>query len=113
MVNVWLPLQLNKKIETELLFTDTDSLTYEIKSEIVYPDYYRDKHLLDLSKYPKDSNIFDPVNEKVIGKTKDVLIGKSNHKFIGIKWKMHCFRSDDGKVSNTAKEINTAIELNV
>ena len=55
-----------------MLFTDTDSLTYEIKSEDVFEDFYKDKHLFDLSNYPKDSKFFDPVNEKVIGKMKDV-----------------------------------------
>ena len=36
MVDVWLPLQLNlKNFDAELLITDTDSLTYEAKSEDV------------------------------------------------------------------------------
>ena len=61
-----------KKIDAELLFTDTESLNYEIKSEDVYEDFYKDKHLFDLSNYPKDSKFFYPVNEKVIGKMKDV-----------------------------------------
>ena len=33
-----------KKIDAELLFTDTDSLTYEIKSEDVYEEYFKHKH---------------------------------------------------------------------
>ena len=55
-----------------MLFTDTESLTYEIKSEDVYEDFYKDKHLFDLSNYRKDLELFYPVNEKVIGKMKDV-----------------------------------------
>ena len=36
---------LNKNhIDAELLFTDTDSLTYEIKSEDVCEEYFRHKH---------------------------------------------------------------------
>ena len=31
-------------IDAELLFTDTDSLTYEIKSEDVYEEYFKHKH---------------------------------------------------------------------
>ena len=31
-----------KKFDAELLFTNTESLTYEIKSEDVYEDFYRD-----------------------------------------------------------------------
>ena len=30
--------------------------------------FYKDKHLFDLSNYPKDSKIFDPDDEKVIVK---------------------------------------------
>ena len=44
---------IKKHFDTELLFTDTDSLNYEIKSEDVYEDLYKDKHLFDLSNYPK------------------------------------------------------------
>ena len=61
-----------KKILILNCYLLTDSLNYEIKSENVYEDFYKDKHLFDLSNYPKDSKFFDPVNEKVIGKMKDV-----------------------------------------
>ena len=63
---------IKKNIDAELLFTDTDSLTYEIKSEDVYEKVFKHKYLFDLSNYPKNSKFFDPVNEKVIGKMKDV-----------------------------------------
>ena len=63
---------IKKHFDAELLFTDTDSLTYEIKSEDVYEEFFKHKLLFDLSNYPKDSKFFDPVNEKVIGKMKYV-----------------------------------------
>ena len=44
-----------KKFDAELLFTDTDSLTYEITSEDIYEEFFKNKHLLDFSNYPKDS----------------------------------------------------------
>ena len=53
------------------MFTDTDSLTYEIKSENVYEDSFKWKDLLDFSNYLRDSKFFDDTNKKVIGKTKD------------------------------------------
>ena len=34
------------------MFTDTDSLVYEIKREDVYEDFYKDKNLFDFSDYP-------------------------------------------------------------
>ena len=37
---------IKKHFDTELLFTDTDSLTYEIKSD-VYDNFFKHKHLFD------------------------------------------------------------------
>ena len=52
----------------ELLFTDTDSLTYEIKSENVYKDFYKWEELFDFSNYSKESTFYHDTNKKVIGK---------------------------------------------
>ena len=108
MVDVWLPLLL----DAELLFTDKDSLTYEIKSEDVYEDFYKDKHLFDLSNYPKDSKFFDPVNEKVIGKMKDAHKEKPIHEFVRKKSKMYSTLWDDGKEFSTATGVNITMEFN-
>ena len=54
----------------------THSLAYEIKSEDVYEEFFKHKHLFDFSNYPNDSKFFDPINKKVIGKMKDVSEGK-------------------------------------
>ena len=69
MVNVWLSLQLClKNLDTKLLFTDTYSLPYEIKSEDTYEEFFKHKHLLEFGNYPKDSKFFDKTNKKVISK---------------------------------------------
>ena len=47
-----------------MLFRDTDSLVYDIETDDVYEDFYKDMHSFDLSSYPKDSKFFDSVNEK-------------------------------------------------
>ena len=39
----------------KLLFTDSDSLVYDIKDSNVYDQCFKDKHLFGLSGYPKDS----------------------------------------------------------
>ena len=41
-------ISLKKKINAELLFTDTDSVTYEIKSENVYENFLSRKIYLTL-----------------------------------------------------------------
>ena len=50
------------KFDATLLFTDTDSLVYEIKTEDVYEDFSGDKNLFGFSEYPINSKFFDPVN---------------------------------------------------
>ena len=49
---------IKKIFDANLLFTDTDSLTYEMKSENVYKEFLKYKHLFDLINYPKDSKFF-------------------------------------------------------
>ena len=43
------------KSNANLLFRDTDSLVYEIKTNDLCEDFYKDKDLFDFSDYPKDS----------------------------------------------------------
>ena len=44
---------IKKNFNAKLLFTDTDSLTYEIKSENVYKECFQWKDLFDFSNYSK------------------------------------------------------------
>lgn len=53
------------------LFTDTDSLTYEIEAEYVYKQFWKDIDKFDNSGYSRDSAYFDPTNKNVIGKFND------------------------------------------
>ena len=39
----------------KLLFTDTDNLVYEIETDHVYEDFYKDNNKFDFSEYPRDS----------------------------------------------------------
>ena len=49
-----------KNFYTKLLLTDTDSLTYEIKSETVYEEFFKRKDLFYFSNNSKDSmNLLD------------------------------------------------------
>ena len=58
---------IKKNFDAELLFADTDSLTYEIKSENVYEEFLTGK----ICNYSKDLKFFDETNKKVIGKMKN------------------------------------------
>ena len=57
-----------KNFEAKLLFSDRDSLTYEIKSENVYKKIFKWKDLFDFSNYSKNSNFFDKTNKKLLAK---------------------------------------------
>ena len=103
---------LKKKINAELLLTDTDSLTYKIKSENVYEEFYKGKDLFDFSNYSEDSKFFDDTNKKVIGKMKDEYGGVIIDQFIGLKSKMYSIKKIDGSESSTAKGVNIATEFN-
>ena len=59
---------IKKNFDAELLFTDTDSLTYEIKSENTYEEFSKWKDLFDFSNFSKDSKFFNETNKKVTGK---------------------------------------------
>ena len=64
---------IKKHFDAELLFTDTDSLTYEIKSEDVYEELFKRNE----------------TNKKVAGKMKDESEGKIIGVFVGLKSKMY------------------------
>ena len=74
------------KFNSRLLFTDTDSLVYEIEGgDDVYEKIYSDKDLFDFSDYSKNSKFCDATTKKVIGRMKDELSGKIISEFIGLK----------------------------
>ena len=91
------------------MFTDADSLVYEIKTEDVHEDFYLDKNLFDFSDYPLDSKFFDPINKKVIGKMKDEFKGKIINRCTGLKSKMYLLISVDNEEDTKAKGVNKKI----
>lgn len=93
-----------KYTDCQLLFTDTDSLFYHIKTEDAYEDFYRDKELFDNSDYSETSKYFSKENKKVIGKFKDEAAGRPILEFIGLKSKMYSYTTEE-KNNKTAKGV--------
>ena len=58
---------IKKHFDFGLLFTDTDSITYEIKSD-VYEELFKRKHLFDFSNRRKNPKFFDEPDQKVLVK---------------------------------------------
>ena len=95
--------------KAKLLFTDTDSLTYEIEAKDVYKDFWKDKDRFDNSDYSKDSKYHDDTNKKVIGKFKDEAVGVPICEFAGLRSKMYSYIKDNQKGGKTAKGIKKNI----
>jgi hypothetical protein len=95
--------------KARLLFTDTDSLCYEIECEDIYQDMWEQRELYDLSNFPQDAeeltaHFFDKSNKKVLGKFKDECDGKPASSFVGLRPKMYSLKVGE-KEKQTAKGI--------
>ena len=108
----WLKKYIKRKYNGKLLFTDTDSLVYENKTDEVYENFYGDKNLFDFRDYQGDSYFFHPVNKKVIGKMKDEFEGRTIGEFVGLKSKMYSLVDIDGKEKKKAKGVNKNVVKN-
>ena len=95
--------------KAKLLFTDTDSLTYEIEADDVYLDFWNDKDRFDNSDYPESSPYFDKMNKKVIGKFKDEVSGIPIIEFVGLRSKMYSYIKDNDEGGKTAKGIKKIV----
>ena len=89
----------------KLLFTDTDSLTYEIETVDAYKDFWTDKDMFDNSDYPENLPYYCNTNKKIIGKFKDEASGIPITEFVGLKYKMYSYVKDNEKGGKTAKGI--------
>ena len=98
--------------KAKLLFTDTDSLMYEIETEDFYKDISGDvKNRFDTSDYPYNhkSGIPTGCNKKVLGMFKDETAGKCIKEFVGLRAKLYSFKMFEGKESKRCKGIKKRV----
>ena len=95
--------------KAKLLFTDTDSLTYEIETDDVYQDFLNNKNKFDNSDYPENSPHFNKANKKVIDKFKDEASGIPITEFIGLQSKMYSYIKDNDHSNETAKGVKKIV----
>ena len=98
--------------KAKLLFTDTDSLTYEIETPDAYADFIQNKDIFDNSDYNKKSPFYFDHNKKVIGKFKDEAAGIPVTEFVGLRSKMYSYTLDNKQTKRTAKGIKKNIIQN-
>ena len=83
--------------KSKLLFTDTDSLMYEIKTEDAYEDFSSNKEMFDFSNYSTKSKYYDDSSKLIIGKMKDETEGVAIEEFVGLKSKIYSFLVDNSE----------------
>ena len=94
--------------KAKLLFTDTDSLMYEIQTEDFYKDISKDvEKRFDTSDYPPNhpSGIPSGFNKKVLGMFKDEVKGKVIDEFVELRAKSYSFKMFEGEETKNAKEL--------
>ena len=105
--------------KAKLLFTDTDSLMYEIQTEDFYKDISADvKHRFDTSDYPPNhpSGIPSGFNKKVLGVFKDEVKGKIIDEFVGLRAKLYSYKmfvdEEESEKCRKCKGIKKAVVKN-
>ena len=95
--------------QAKLLFTDTDSLCYDVNTDDLYHDFLQDLDYFDTSEYPRDHFLYSARNKMVLGKMKDETHGIPIEEFVGFRPKMYSilFTEDSNQVEKkTAKGIS-------
>ena len=93
----------------KLLFTDTDSLCFQVETEDYYKDVEKYKEYYDLSGYDKSHFLYDKTNCKVIGKMKDEMNGKIIEEFVGLRSKLYSIKLADKKEKKVDKGVNKCV----
>ena len=98
--------------KAKLLFTDTDSLMYEIQTEDFYKDISVDvKYRSDTSDYPpnRPSGIPFGLIKKVLGMFKDEANGKIIDEFVGLRAKLYSYKMLEGEENKKCKGIKESV----
>ena len=94
-----------KQENIKLLFTDTDSLCYNIKNENIFDIMKNNKSYFDLSNYDKRHELYDKINNKVIGKFKNQSPIQIKE-FLGLRSKLYSYILDgETKSDNKCKGV--------
>ena len=96
----------------QLLYTDTDSLLLDIKTEDVYKDMGENLDYYDTRGFPKDHPLNSQINKKALGKMKDDFDGAPISKAICLRSKMYSIRLKNDINIKKAKGTTKAVKEN-
>ena len=91
---------------SRLLVTDSDSLTYAIKTENVYEGFSKYKEMFDFNNYATESKYYDNSNKVLAGKMKDEITGAAVKEMFRLKPETYSFSVEDSIEHRKAKGIN-------
>lgn len=103
MMNFHYDYMVEKYPKCEVIYSDTDSLVYYVKTRDLYRDMVENKEHFDLSDMVEKFR--DDGNKKVVGKFKDETCGVPIKEFVALKPKVYSFLCD-GHSSKKAKGVN-------
>jgi len=91
--------------KVKLIYTDTDSLIFEVETDDYYEDILKHKDFYDLSEYDKNFKCYDEKNKKIIGKFKDECAKTFIREVIAIRSKVYCVQTEDEYLKKKIKGI--------
>ena len=102
-----------KREDIDLLFTDTDSLCYNIRNKNPYDVFLQYKDKFDNSQYPENHKMYDSTNDKTCGKFKNEAVKKGKvydiNEFIGLRSKVYAYKVFDGKEDKRCKGVKKSV----
>ena len=93
-----------------VLYSDTDSLIINVKTDDIYKDMEPELEHYDTSDYPTNHPLYSTVNKKVIGKMKDELNGTIIEEYVGLRAKMYSVKTIEGEKSKAKGIQKSAIK---
>ena len=67
------------------MFTDTDSLMYEMKTKDVFEDLNKYEEMFDFRNFSSKSKYYDLSSKLIVGEMKDEISGVAIKEFVGLK----------------------------
>ena len=94
----------------KLIYTDTDSFIYHIKTTDIFRDFQFFSDIMDFCDYPKDHPLYSEINKKVLGKLKDEMAGDVISEVIALKSKMYYIDSPKKQQKRAKGVIKSVLE---
>ena len=99
--------------KSRLLFTDTESIMYEIETENVYDIFSKNKEMVGFSNYSAKSKYYDDLNALVVGKMKDEMDSVAIEEFVELKPNMYLILVGDSSEHKKAEGVSKNIAAKI